>query len=115
MFFAIWWSLALAADKSAQCEVDGNTVVLQHQTFEAQKGSRGVIHPAGLGADLGKGLVAQLRYEHAYGATFVVLDLRKGDTVVAEATSWLSVSFDHTTNGRAASSRLWACRSGRSR
>ena len=98
-FLAIWLSAALAADKSAQCNVDGETVVFEERTFEDRKGGRGILHPAGLGADLGKGLTAEFRYEHAYGATFVVLDLRKENVVLAEATSWLSVTFDHTTNG----------------
>lgn len=97
----LWLNLALAADKSAQCVEGETTVVFEDAAFSEKKGSHGTVQPAGLAADLGQGLRGELRYEHAYGATFVVLELRQGDAVVAQATSWLSVPFDHGTNGSA--------------
>ncbi len=97
--FGLWLAMAFAADKSAQCSEGKQTFVFEDAALADRKGTHGIVQPAGLAADLGGGLRGEMRYEHAYGATFAILEIREANEVLAHATTWLSVPFDYTTNG----------------
>lgn len=95
----LWLALAHAADKTAVCKAGDTEVVLEPHVFTDVRGAQGKVAPEGLRGELPGGLVAELRYEHAYAATFVILQLSKGGEMVARSTTWLSAQFDHGTNG----------------
>ena len=95
----IWIAWALAADKTAVCTSGSTQVVLDAHVYTDVKGVHGTVQPEGFRGGLPGGTVAELRYESAYGATFVILQLLQQGRMVARSTTWLGVPFDHGTNG----------------
>ena len=95
-------SFAEPTERKAICTVDKTETTLTAVEWpKDDKGSSGILAKRGLQGTLTNGLVAQLRYEHAYGATFVHLRLLDDEMEQALATAWLPYGFDMDNTGGA--------------
>ena len=85
----VWMAMALGAAPKGNCmHRDDRVDFVAVELSKSTRGSQGIVHSKALRAVLPSNTTAELRYEHAFGATFVILELRRGSEVLVETSTW---------------------------